>query len=315
MINNVREMVSCFKWINNMIQSSIIFLSDKDWMTDFPLCHIWSVGWRYEDIKIGQKDKYSGAGSAWPAFYFSVKHSWEWFSHWWSFQWRSSQFSAALPTTTKPSLFPGFSPHPGASRIRPKGATRGSEGSTRAGVWVAVPRDGRRKGEEEEEGGRALQGNGERKDLPASRVKHCMIQATVRGEWARGQRDGARGRQSMSGGRACGLQETVGERWREWRSREGWRADRCHSPGPQHRKSFILGSGCCRLPLSPPERSQSLQLPTFAWSCDKTAPTKCIRPVKTPEYDYSLTHINTHTAVLIRLFSLCAGCSASLHFK
>lgn len=48
-------------------------------------------------------------------------------------------------------------------------------------MWVAVPRDGQRKGEEEEEGGRALQGNGERKDLPASRVKHCMIQATVGG--------------------------------------------------------------------------------------------------------------------------------------
>lgn len=44
-------------------------------------------------------------------------------------------------------------------------------------MWVAVPRDGRRNGEEEEEGGRALQRPGEREDLPANRVKHCVIQA------------------------------------------------------------------------------------------------------------------------------------------
>lgn len=74
-----------------------------------------------KDIKIGQKDENSGTESAWPDFYFSVKHSWEWFSHWWSFQWRSSQFSAALPTTTNPSLFPGFNLYPGATRIRPRG--------------------------------------------------------------------------------------------------------------------------------------------------------------------------------------------------
>lgn len=79
----------------------------------------------YKDIKIGEKDKYSGAKSAWPAFYFSVKHSWDWFSHWWSFQQRPSQFSAALPITTNPSLFPGFSPYPGATKIRPRGLQGG----------------------------------------------------------------------------------------------------------------------------------------------------------------------------------------------
>lgn len=65
-------------------------------------------------------------------------------------------------------------------------------------MWVAVPRDGRRKGEEEEEGGRALWRPGEREDLPANRVKHCVIQAPVRGKWARGQK-GWRG-----GVSACG---------------------------------------------------------------------------------------------------------------
>lgn len=79
----------------------------------------------YKDIKIGEKDKYSGAKSAWPAFNVSVKHSWDWFSHWWSFQRRPSQFSAALPITTNPSLFPGFSPYPGATKIRPRGLQGG----------------------------------------------------------------------------------------------------------------------------------------------------------------------------------------------
>ena len=75
------------------------------------------------------------------------------------------------------------------------------------------------------------------------------------GEWARGQREG--GGEAWVERGLVDCQETVGERLREWRGREGWRADRCHSPGPQHRKSFILGSACCRLPLSTPERSHS----------------------------------------------------------
>lgn len=70
---------------------------------------------------------------------------------------------------------------------------RGPEGSTGTCVWVAVPRDGRRKGKEEEEGGRALQGPAEREGLPANRVKHCVIQAPVRGrvgKRAKGRRGG-----------------------------------------------------------------------------------------------------------------------------
>lgn len=46
---------------------------------------------------------------------------------------------------------------------------------------MAVPRDSQRNGEEEEEGGRALQRPWEREDLPANRVKHCVIQAPIGG--------------------------------------------------------------------------------------------------------------------------------------
>ena len=67
---------------------------------------------------------------------------------------------------------------------------RGPEGSTGIGVGVAVPRDGWRKGEEKEEGGRPLRRPWEREDLPANQVKHCVIQAPVGGGWARGQRGG-----------------------------------------------------------------------------------------------------------------------------
>lgn len=48
-------------------------------------------------------------------------------------------------------------PLPGGNQNKAQGATRGSEGSTGTGVWVAVPRDGPRKG------GRALRRPGESK--------------------------------------------------------------------------------------------------------------------------------------------------------
>lgn len=47
-------------------------------------------------------------------------------------------------------------------------APMGSEQSTGTSVWVAVPRDGREKGEGQEEGGRELQRPAERADLPAN---------------------------------------------------------------------------------------------------------------------------------------------------
>lgn len=67
---------------------------------------------------------------------------------------------------------------------------------------MAVPRDGRRNGEEGEEGGRAL---GEGEDLPANRVKHCVIQAPCSRWGGVGKRAKGGGRRGMSGERACRL--------------------------------------------------------------------------------------------------------------
>lgn len=80
-----------------------------------------------------------------------------------------------------PLLHSWLSPLPRTTRIRLSGARWGSERATGTDVWVAVPWDSRRKGEEKEEGGRALKMPGER-DLPANWVKHCVIQASVMGE-------------------------------------------------------------------------------------------------------------------------------------
>lgn len=65
-------------------------------------------------------------------------------------------------------------------------------------MWVAVPRDGQREGEEKEEGGRALKRPGER-DLLANRVKHCVIQAPAMGEVGKRAKGWKGGRQCMSG--------------------------------------------------------------------------------------------------------------------
>lgn len=213
----------------------------------------------YKDIKIGEKDKYSGAKSAWPAFYFSVKHSWDWFSHWWSFQQRPSQFSAALPITTNPSLFPGFSPYPGATKISPRGLQGGQrnqqelvcgwqcqgmveEGKGRRRWWEGIPEACR-------EGG-----------LTSKSSETLCDSGPSWGEWVCKRAKGWRekeggGKASMSAGSASG-----------------------HSPGSQHRKSFILESACCRLLLSTLQQSQSVQLLNF-WSCVKPAPTQSTKLV------------------------------------
>lgn len=71
-------------------------------------------------------------------------------------------------------------------------------------MWVAVPKDGQGKGEEEEEGGRVLRRPEEREDLPANRVKHCVIQVPMRrGEVGKRAKDGRR--------------EGEGEAQHEWR--------------------------------------------------------------------------------------------------
>lgn len=197
----------------------------------------------YKDIKIGEKDTYSEAKSAWPAFYFSVKHSWDWFCPWWSFQRRPSQFSATLPITTNPSLFPGFRPHPGATKIRPRGATRGSDGSTGIGVWVAVPRGWSKRGEEEEDGGRAFLRPAERGRI-YQQIEWNIVRlgfgwvGVQEGKGMEKSREEEKA--SMSAGSASG-----------------------HSPDSQHRKSFILESACCRLLLSTHSRVGAYSYSTY----------------------------------------------------
>lgn len=159
----------------------------------------------------------------------------------------------------------------GGNQNKAQGATRGSEGSAE---WCV---GGSAKGWSKERERKKRKVGGHSGGLGRGRIYQQIEWNIV---WFRPQSGGS-GQEGKRDGEGewvlVDRKETVGERWREWRSREGWRADRCHSPGPQHRKSFILGSACCRPPPSFPERSQSLQLPNFGWSCDKTAPTQCIR--------------------------------------
>lgn len=204
------EHPKCFHTLNgSAIQSkAAAFSSFKDWINYFPLCHIWSLGWRYKDIKFGQKDKYSGARSAWPAFYFSVKRSWEWFSHWWSFQWRSSQFSAALPTTTNPSLFPGFSPYPGATRIRPRGRQGGQKDQQElvCGWQCQGIVEGREKKKRKVGGHSGGRGRGRiYQQIEWNMWFRLQSGGGGVGKRAKGWRGREYERQSMSGWGACGL--------------------------------------------------------------------------------------------------------------
>lgn len=155
-------------------------------------------------IETIEKDRHSR-----PAFYFSVKPSWEWFRHWWSFQQRFAQFSAASPATNKTLFILGFRHYQGATRIGPSGATCGSGGSTGTVAWVAVPRVSQQKREAKEEVGRAFRRPWER-DLPANGVKHlCDSGPSHLGKWARGQGDAERGGKAWAEGGPVDCEETA----------------------------------------------------------------------------------------------------------
>lgn len=213
--------------------------------------------------------------------YLSVKRSWKWFIRWWSFQRRSTQFTAALPTTTNLSIIPGFGPpltppptlpnppknpvRAEAGRIiRPSGATGGSEGLTGSSVSVceclAVPGDRWGKGEKEKnknrgrwEGTREALGEG----FTSKRSETVRDSGSSHGRWRRRRRKWARGQKDGGGGgvRHAGREKHVGRVVRGGagggRSWEGLVTDttvQAHSA--QHRKSFILRSAACHLPPS-----------------------------------------------------------------
>lgn len=159
-------------------------------------------------------------------------------------------------------------------------------------MWVAVPRDGWTKEEEEEEGGRALWRPGKREDLPANGVKHCVIQATVgEGVGKRAKRWRGEGEVKYELGVVLvDHKERVGKRWR---------ADRCYSPGPRHRKSFKLWSACCLFPLSTHQQSRSYTYPTL--DEPRQLPlTDRIWQRDTFIWLYNTRHYTIHTAFLMR---------------
>ncbi len=158
-----------------------------DWMNDFPLCHIWSLG-RYKDIKIGQKTN-TRLGSARPAFYFSVKCSWEWFSCWWTFQWRSSQFSAALPTTTNPSLsFLALASTQGQLKLGPGGRQGGQKDEQElVSGWLCQGMVEGRRGRWRRRWEGTLEARGEAGFT--SNPPETLCDSGLR-KWARGWRDG-----------------------------------------------------------------------------------------------------------------------------
>ena len=170
---------------------------------------------------------------------------------------------------------------------------------------------GRAEGKEKEEGGRSPKAQAETIISKSSETLRDSC-SSHGGEWARGQKDGE------MGSTAQGLiaAETLEKRWRARQSREGWGADRYHSPGPQHRKSFIFGSACCQLPLSTQKKSRTLiQL----WKIlRKTACTQHMRPVKihlnticVPLYTL---HISVGPAIISLLSTVCRFNTASSLF-
>lgn len=192
------------------------------------------------------------------AFYFSVKPSWEWFRHWWSFQQRFAHISAALPTTTKTSFIPGFRHCQGLPELDPVGqhVDQGDPQELLCG-WQCQGSVNKRERQKRKLGGHP--GGFGRGIYQQMEWNICVIQAPViwgSGQEGKGMQRGEAKHELREG--LWTVKRQPSERWREWQSREGWRADRYHSPGPQHRKSFIFRSARCQLPLSTPWRSHTV---------------------------------------------------------